>query len=36
MNIELLKQIFISEINQYKQYWTLKRKVLHKLKNKRK
>jgi hypothetical protein len=36
MNIELLKQIFISEINQYKQYWTLKRKVLYKLKNKRK
>jgi hypothetical protein len=36
MNIELAKQILISEINQYKQYWTLKRKVLYKLKNKRK
>jgi hypothetical protein len=36
MNIELAKQILISEINQYKQYWTLKMKVLYKLKNKRK
>jgi hypothetical protein len=36
MNIELAKQILISEINQYKQYWTLKRKVLYKLKKKRK
>ncbi len=36
MNIELAKQILISEINQYKQYWTLKSKVLYKLKNKRK
>ena len=36
MNIELAKKLFISEINQYKQYWTLKGKVLYKLKNKRK
>ena len=36
MNIELAKKLLISEINQYKQYWTLKRKVLYKLKNKRK
>ena len=36
MNIELAKQILISEIEKYKQYWTLKRKVLYKLKNKRK
>lgn len=36
MNIELAKKLFILEINQYKKYWTLKRKVLYKLKNKRK
>jgi hypothetical protein len=36
MNIELAKQILISEINQYKKYWTLKAQVLYKLKNKRK
>jgi hypothetical protein len=36
MNIELAKQILILEIEKYKQYWTLKRKVLYKLKNKRK
>jgi len=35
MNVELSKQIFILEIKKYKKYWTLKRKVLHKLKNKR-
>ena len=36
MNIELAKQILISEIQYHKQYWTLKAKVLYKLKNKRK
>jgi hypothetical protein len=36
MNIELAKKLFISEINQYKQYWTLKKQVLYKLKKKRK
>jgi hypothetical protein len=36
MNIELAKKLFILEIQYHKQYWTLKRKVLYKLKNKRK
>jgi hypothetical protein len=36
MNIKLAKKLFGLEIKEHKQYWTLKRKVLYKLKTKRK
>lgn len=33
--LELAKEILLKEIKEHKQYWTLKRKVLYQIKQKR-